>query len=112
MNIVVLGAGQVGGTLAESLQAENHNLTWVDVDGAQLAALQEKLDIRTVQGPASLPSVLSQAGVEDTDMLVAVTRSDEADLVACELAADVFHVAMRVARIRAADYLGAPASRD
>ncbi len=106
MNILILGAGQVGGTLAESLLAENHNLTLVDVDGARLAALQERLDVRTVQGPASLPSVLRKAGVEDADMLVAVTRSDEANLVACKLAADVFHVPVRVARIRAADYLG------
>lgn len=106
MNILILGAGQVGSTLAESLLAENHSLTVVDIDAGRLAALQEKLDIRTVQGMASLPSVLRQAGVEDADMLVAVTRSDETNLVACKLAADVFNVPLRVARIRAADYLG------
>ncbi len=107
MNILILGAGQVGGTLAASLLAENHNLTLVDVDGDRLATLQEKMDIRTVRGQASLPSVLRQAGAEDADMLVAVTRSDETNLVACKLAADMFNVPLRVARIRAADYLGA-----
>ena len=107
MNILILGAGQVGGTLAASLLAENHKLTLVDVDGDRLATLQEKMDIRTVRGQASLPSVLRQAGAEDADMLVAVTRSDETNLVACKLAADVFNVPLRVARIRAPDYFGA-----
>ena len=107
MNILILGAGQVGGTLAASLLAENHKLTLVDVDGDRLATLQEKMDIRTVRGQASLPSVLRQAGAADADMLVAVTRSDETNLVACKLAADVFNVPLRVARIRAPDYFGA-----
>ncbi len=105
MKIIILGAGQVGATLAESLVAENNDLTVVDMDRERLALLQDRFDLRTVLGHAAHPSVLKRAGAEDADMLVAVTQSDETNLAACKLSASEFNVPTRVARLRAADYL-------
>jgi voltage-gated potassium channel Kch len=77
VKIIILGAGQVGGNLAESLVAENNDITIVDLNVERLALLQDRFDLRTVRGHAAHPSVLEQAGAEDADMLVAVTQSDE-----------------------------------
>ena len=106
MKIIILGAGQVGGNLAESLVAENNDITVVDLDSARLALLQDRFDLRTVRGHAAHPSVLQQAGAEDADMLVAVTQSDETNLVACRIASTLFNVPTRIARIRSNDFLG------
>lgn len=108
MKIVILGAGQVGSSLAESLVGEANDITVVDVDADKLRVLQDRFDLRTVQGRASHPSVLRQAGTEDADMLVAVTQSDETNMLACKLAASLFHVPTKIARIRAADYTAHP----
>jgi trk system potassium uptake protein TrkA len=105
MKIIILGAGQVGGTLAESLVAENNDLTLVDMDRERLALLQDRFDLRTVQGHAAHPSVLQKAGAADADMVVAVTQSDETNLVACKLCASEFNVPTRVARLRSTDYV-------
>ncbi|CAM3492600.1 Trk system potassium transporter TrkA [Parendozoicomonas haliclonae] len=105
MKIIILGAGQVGGTLAENLANEENDITIVDTDNARLRDLQEKLDIRTVHGMASFPSVLKQAGADDADMLVAVTNSDEVNMVACQIAFTMFHTPTKIARIRQAAYL-------
>jgi len=105
MKIVILGAGQVGASVAESLESEANDITVVDIDRARLRALQDRLDLRTVSGSASHPSVLAEAGIGDADLLIAVTQSDETNLVACKLAAQLFNVPRRVARLRAADFL-------
>jgi trk system potassium uptake protein TrkA len=105
MKIVILGAGQVGGSVAESLVSEQNDITVVDLEPQRLRTLQERLDLRTVVGSGSHPSVLSEAGIEDADLLVAVTQSDETNLVACRIAARVFNVPRRIARVRATDYL-------
>ncbi len=105
MKIIILGAGRVGGSLAESLVSEQNDITVVDIDEVRLRMLQDKLDLRTVCGGASHPSVLIDAGVRDADMLIAVTQSDETNLVACKLAAHLFNVPTRIARIRATEYL-------
>jgi len=105
LKIVILGAGQVGASVAESLVSEHNDITIVDVDAARLRTLQDRLDLRTVAGSASHPSVLTAAGIEDADLLIAVTQSDDTNLVACKLAARMFNVPRRVARIRATDYL-------
>ena len=105
MKIVILGAGQVGTSVAESLVSEQNDITVVDIDSQRLAALQDRLDLRTVTGSASHPSVLLEAGIDDADLLIAVTQSDETNLVACKLAARMFNVPRRIARIRATDYL-------
>ena len=108
MKIVILGAGQVGSTVAESLASEANDITVVDIEPARLAKLQDRLDLRTVTGSASHPAVLELAGARDADLLLAVTQSDETNLVACKLAATLFNIPTRVARVRAADYLSHP----
>ena len=106
MKIIILGAGQVGSNLAESLVAENNDITVIDLDPLRLTLLQDRFDLRTVRGHAAHPSVLKQAGAEDADMLVAVTQSDETNLVACRIASTLFNVPTRIARIRSHDFLG------
>lgn len=86
MKIIILGAGQVGGTLAENLVGENNDITVVDTNGERLRTLQDKFDLRVVQGHGSHPRVLREAGADDADMLVAVTSSDETNMVACQVA--------------------------
>lgn len=105
MKILILGAGQVGSTVAESLVSEANDITVVDSDGDKLRQLQDRLDLRTLTGNAAHPSILEQAGIADTDMLLAVTQSDEVNLVACKLAASLYNTPTRIARIRATNYL-------
>jgi trk/ktr system potassium uptake protein len=105
VKIVILGAGQGGSSVAESLVSEQNDITVVDVDAGRLRALQERFDLRTVTGSASHPPVLVEAGIDDADLLIAVTQSDETNLVACKLAARMFNVPRRVARIRANAFL-------
>jgi trk system potassium uptake protein TrkA len=106
MRIVILGAGQVGTSVAEALASEINDVTIVDQNGPALAKLADRLDVRTVTGNAALPSVLRSAGIEDAEMLVAVTQSDQTNLVACKIARHMFNVPTRVARLRGADFLG------
>jgi len=105
MKIIILGAGQVGGTLAEQLASEQNDITVVDTDQAILRSLQDRLDIRTVEGPASLPTTLKQAGAEDAELIIAVTNSDEINIVACQVAHSVFNSPKKIARIRDQGYL-------
>ena len=105
MKIIILGAGQVGGTLAEHLASEANDITVVDTDGDRLRELGDRLDIRTIQGRGSFPTVLRQAGADDADMLVAVTNSDETNMVACQVAYTLFHTPTKIARVREPAYL-------
>ncbi|AEW44257.1 potassium transporter peripheral membrane component [Serratia symbiotica str. 'Cinara cedri'] len=105
MKIIILGAGQVGGTLAENLVGENNDITVVDTDSSRLRQLQDKFDLRVVQGHGSHPRILREAGAEDTDILVAVTNSDETNMVACQIAYSLFNTPNRIARIRTPDYV-------
>jgi trk system potassium uptake protein TrkA len=105
VKIIILGAGQVGANLAASLVAENNDITVVDLDAERLALLQDRFDLRTVRGHAAHPSTLKMAGADDADMLVAVTQSDETNLVACRLSATLFNIPTRIARIRSNDFL-------
>lgn len=105
MKIVILGAGQVGSTLAENLAREAHDITVVDASRVALSHLQERLDIRTVQGHASYPGTLRRAGVNDADMIIAVTDSDETNMLACRISQTLFHTPTKIARVRAAEYL-------
>ncbi len=104
MRIIILGAGQVGTSVAESLVSEANDITVVDVDAARLAQLQERFDLRTVVGNASAPSTLRQAGAEDADMLIAVTQSDQTNLCACKTAHALFNLPTRIARVRSGDF--------
>ena len=100
MKIIILGAGRVGSSVAESLVSEANDITVIDTDGARVAELQDRYDLRGLVGNATLPSMLKEAGAEDADMLIAVTSTDETNLVACKLAADLFNVPTRIARVR------------
>jgi trk system potassium uptake protein TrkA len=104
VNIIILGAGQVGSSVAESLVSEANDITIVDTDVARLRWLQDRLDLRTVSGNAALPSVLAQAGAVDAELLIAVTQSDQTNLCACRTAATLFSVPRRIARLRSQDY--------
>ena len=105
MKIIILGAGQVGGTLAEHLANEQNDITVVDTDGDKLRALQDRLDIGTVAGGASHPNVLYKAGAEDADMLIAVTNSDEINMMACQVAHTLFKTPTKISRVRSPNYL-------
>jgi len=104
MKILILGAGQVGGTLAENLASENFDITVVDTNGDRLRELRDRLDIQTIEGMASRPDVLRAAGAQDADMLVAVTNSDEVNMVACQVSFSLFKTPTKIARIRASAY--------
>ncbi len=105
MKIVILGAGQVGGSVAATLAGEANDITIVDMDRDRLRELQDKLDIQVVHGHGSRPEVLKRAGIEDADMILAVTNSDETNMVACQVAYTLFHTPTKIARVRAKDYL-------
>jgi len=105
LKIVILGAGQVGSSVAESLASEANDITVVDIDAARLRNLQDRVNVRTVSGNAAHPSVLADANIGDCDLMIAVTQSDETNLVACKLAQQLFNVPTRIVRLRATDYL-------
>ncbi len=108
MKIIILGAGQVGSSLASNLASEANEITVVDQDPVLLYNLQEHIDLRTVTGHAAHPDVLLQAGAEDADMLIAVTNRDETNMVACQIAHTLFRTPTKIARVREADYLQHP----
>jgi len=108
MKIIILGAGQVGTSLANNLSIEANDITVVDVNAELLNQLQDRLDLRTVIGRGSHPEVLIRAGAEDADMVIAVTNSDETNIVACQVAYTLFHTPTKIARIRSQNYLFRP----
>ncbi|MDZ7828600.1 MAG: Trk system potassium transporter TrkA [Halofilum sp. (in: g-proteobacteria)] len=108
MKIIILGAGQVGSSVAYNLASEDNDITVVDTDPATLQGLQDKLDLRTITGVASHPGVLRRAGAEDADMIVAVTRSDEVNMIACQVAYTLFHTPTKIARLRSTEFQGEP----
>ncbi len=106
MKILILGAGQVGSSAAYHLSREEANeVTVVDMRPEILRELQDRLDIRTVVGHAAYPDVLERAGANDADIVVALTDSDETNMVACQVAYTLFHTPTKIARIRAAEYM-------
>ncbi len=108
MKIIILGAGQVGASTAEILSREENDITLVDHNPKVLAPLQDRLDIRTIAGQASSPEVLLRAGVEDVDLVLAVTDSDETNMIACQIAHSLFNTPTKIARVRDPDYLAHP----
>ncbi len=108
MKIIVLGAGRVGESVAESLVSEQNDITVVDTDPRQLAELQNRLDLRTVAGNGTHPTTLEQAGAADADLLIATAAKDETNLVACQVASRLFNVPTRIARIRAPEIADHP----
>lgn len=108
MKIIILGAGQVGLSVAENLVNEASDITIVDTDALQLEEIRHRLDLRTIQGNGAYPDVLKQAGADDADMILAVTNSDETNIAACQVASTLFHTPTKIARIRAPEYLDHP----
>lgn len=108
MKIIILGAGQVGRSVANALVSEANDITVVDQNLDLLIELQNRLDLGTVRGHAGHPDVLRRAGAEDADMILAVTNSDETNMVACQVAYTVFHTPTKIARVRAQGYLDYP----
>ena len=104
MKILILGAGRVGESVAESLVSERNDITVIDTDPVRLRSLQDRLDLRGVVGNGIQPSVLREAGAEDTDMLIACAPLDETNLVVCKLAHDVFNVPSTIARLRSPEF--------
>ena len=94
MKILVLGAGQVGASIAEHLSKERNDVTVVDTNLEKLMDMQNRLDLRAVHGNASHPGVLTRAGAEDADMVVALTNSDEINMIACQVAYTLFHLSL------------------
>ncbi|NTS78657.1 Trk system potassium transporter TrkA [Catenovulum sp. SM1970] len=105
MKIIILGAGRVGRTLAENLVGEKNEITIVDSRSSRLSELRDKYDLQVVLGHASHPGVLQRAGAEDADMIIAVTSSDETNIVACQIAYSLFHTPTKIARIRSQEYI-------
>jgi trk system potassium uptake protein TrkA len=105
MKIIIIGAGQVGGTLAENLVGEKNEITIIDSDLAILETLQNRLDLQVVCGIGSHPDVLKKAGAEDADMLIAVTNSDESNMMACQVAYSLFKTPTKIARVRSEQYI-------
>jgi trk system potassium uptake protein TrkA len=107
MKILILGANKVGAALAENLAKEANDITLVDTDAALLRELKDRLDIGTTVGQPSYPDVLKRAGANDADMLIAVTDSDEVNLVACQVAYSLFRTPKKICRLRSNSYVNA-----
>lgn len=105
MRIIICGAGQVGYGIAERLSAENNDVSVIDTSAAHIQAVRETLDVRGFVGYGSHPDILADAGADEADMIIAVTFSDEVNMVACQVAHSVFNVPTKIARIRVQSYL-------
>ena len=105
MKVVICGAGLVGTSIAQHLAGENNDVTVVDQDASLVRKISETLDVRSIQGHASQPDILEQAGANEADVLIAVTFSDEINMVACQVGHSLFEVPTKIARIRQPGYL-------
>lgn len=108
MKIIILGAGQVGASVAENLVSEANDITLVDTSAEHLEILRDRLELRTVRGNAASPTVLREAGADDADLLIAVTQSDQTNLCACRVAKTLFNLPTRIARLRSTDFVDHP----
>lgn len=104
MRVVICGAGQVGYGLAERLAAEQNDVSVIDISPQRVQVVRDTLDVRGIVGHGSYPDVLAQAGAEGADMLIAVTRADEVNMVACQVGSSLFSVPTKIARIRSSAY--------
>ncbi|MDD2714223.1 MAG: NAD-binding protein, partial [Simplicispira sp.] len=104
MKIIILGAGRVGQSVAESLVSERNDITVIDTDGPRLRELEARFDLRGVVGNGIDPAVLAEAGAKDTDILIACAAQDETNLVCCKVAQLLFNVPTRIARVRSSGF--------
>ena len=105
MKSIICGAGVVGASIAEKLSKEGIEVTVIDESKDRVKKISESLDVKTILGAASLPSVLSSAGAKDCDILIAVTKSDETNMIVCQIGYSLFEIPTKIARIREQDYL-------
>ena len=105
MNIIICGAGRVGFTIAKLLIDQNHSITIIDQSSEDIQKINESLDVKAIVGKATSPSVLKKANTEDADMIIAVTRNDEINMLICQIAYSIFKVPKKIARIRSQEYL-------
>ncbi len=105
MNIIICGAGRVGFTIAKLLSEQNHSITVIDQSSEDIQKINESLDVKAIVGKATLPSVLEKANTADADMIIAVTRNDEINMLICQIAYSIFKVTKKIARIRSQEYL-------
>ena len=105
MNIVICGAGRVGFTIAKQLTEQNHSITIIDQSSEDIQKINDSLDVKAIVGKATLPSVLEKANIKEADMIIAVTRNDEINMLICQVAYSLFKVPKKIARIRSQDYL-------
>lgn len=108
MKIIILGAGQVGRSVAQNLVFEANDITVIDHNSVVLQELSDRLDLQTLVGNATNPNILINAGIDDADMLIAVTNCDEANMIACQIAHTLFNTPTKIARVRATEYLHYP----
>ncbi len=105
MNIIICGAGRVGFTIAKLLTEQNHSITVIDQSSEDIQKINDTLDIKGIVGKATLPSILEKANTEEADMIIAVTKNDEINMMICQIAYSLFKVPKKIARIRSQDYL-------
>ncbi len=105
MNIIICGAGRVGFTIAKLLTEQNHSITVIDQSSEDIQKINDDLDVKSIVGKATYPSVLEKANAEDADMIIAVTRNDEINMLICQIAFSIFKIGKKIARIRSQDYL-------
>ena len=105
MNIIICGAGRVGYTIAKLLSEQNHSITVIDQSSEDIQKINESLDVRAIVGKATYPSVLEKANASEADMIIAVTKNDEINMLICQIAFSIFKVQKKIARIRSSDYL-------
>jgi len=105
MNIIICGAGRVGFTIAKILSEQSHSITVIDQSSEDIQKIDETLDVKSIVGKATYPSILEKANATDADMIIAVTRNDEINMLICQIAFSIFNVQKKIARIRSQDYL-------
>ena len=105
MNIIICGAGRVGFTIAKQLTEQNHSITIIDQSSEDIQKINDTLDVKAIVGKATMPSVLEKAHTDETDMIIAVTKNDETNMLICQIAYSLFKIPKKIARIRTQDYL-------
>ena len=105
MNIIICGAGRVGFTIAKLLVEQNHSITVIDQSSEDIQKINDSLDVKAIVGKATYPTVLEKANAQETDMIIAVTKNDEINMLICQISYTVFNVPKKIARIRSQDYL-------
>jgi len=105
MNIIICGAGRVGSTIAKSLSAQNHSITIIDQSSDDIQKINDSIDVKGVVGMGTFPSVLEKANAKEADMIIAVTRSDEVNMLICQISHSIFKISKKIARIRSQEYL-------